>query len=439
MDQASSASRGCRSVRAQTLLLGFVCFCVPGMWNAITSMAGGISDKAVASQAMAALYACFAASSLLAPVATNLLGGRATLFAGCLGYIVYVLALLAHGPWGALADGLLVAAGALNGICAGLLWTAQGALIMSYPTREAKASYLALFWIVFNSGAVAGGLLSFGLNFDEVAREATSGTFVAFALVMLLGSLLCWTLSPLHLVVRSDGSRVELQPSHSVGTELWGMLASFSDRRVLALLPLFAYSNWFYAYQFTCYNARLFDTRTQGLNNALYWGAQMLGAWVLGVLLDLDKLPLAARAWISLASLAAIVGISWFLGIAANDKYGLDGTDVVAIDFNDVDYIGPLLLYGLWGFSDALVQCWSYWLMGQLEESAEKLSRLAGVYKSVQSLGAACSWALSTGAAPPSVQAYANAALFLAALPGAAYVSLRCVGSTSSRIATKER
>ena len=30
--------------RTQASLLGLVCFCVPGMWNSITSMAGGITD-----------------------------------------------------------------------------------------------------------------------------------------------------------------------------------------------------------------------------------------------------------------------------------------------------------------------------------------------------------------------------------------------------------
>ena len=40
--------RSCRRPRSsmsQVVLLGIVCFCVPGTWNAVTSMAGGIRAR----------------------------------------------------------------------------------------------------------------------------------------------------------------------------------------------------------------------------------------------------------------------------------------------------------------------------------------------------------------------------------------------------------
>ena len=162
-----------RSALSQVLLLGAICFCVPGMWNSITSMAGGIEDQAVVSTATAWLYGCFAVTSILAPVANNKLGSRATLFLGTLGYLIYVVSL-----WCALCPDMLprmhsitpratrcrtyartggtfvVVAGAINGVCAALLWTAQGTLIMSYPSKDTKGIYLSYFWIIFNIGAV---------------------------------------------------------------------------------------------------------------------------------------------------------------------------------------------------------------------------------------------------------------------------------------------
>ena len=38
--------------------------------------------------------------------------------------------------------------------------------------------------------------------------------------------------------------------------------------QMLALAPLFLYSNWFYAYQFACFNAALFSARTQARHHA---------------------------------------------------------------------------------------------------------------------------------------------------------------------------
>jgi len=53
----------------------------------------------------------------------------------------------------------VIFAGALLGVCAGLLWTAQGAIMMSYPTEDLKGRYISWFWMIFNLGAVIGGLV----------------------------------------------------------------------------------------------------------------------------------------------------------------------------------------------------------------------------------------------------------------------------------------
>jgi MFS family permease len=55
--------------------------------------------------------------------------------------------------------GFIIFAGALLGACAGLLWTAQGAIMMSYPSEDMKGRYISWFWMIFNLGAVIGGLV----------------------------------------------------------------------------------------------------------------------------------------------------------------------------------------------------------------------------------------------------------------------------------------
>jgi hypothetical protein len=49
-------------------------------------------------------------------------------------------------------SGFVIAAGALLGVCAGLLWTAQGSLMLAYATEATKGRYIATFWIIFNLG-----------------------------------------------------------------------------------------------------------------------------------------------------------------------------------------------------------------------------------------------------------------------------------------------
>jgi MFS family permease len=46
------------------------------------------------------------------------------------------------------------------GCCAGILWSAQGAIMMSYPSEKLKGRYISWFWMIFNLGAVIGSLVS---------------------------------------------------------------------------------------------------------------------------------------------------------------------------------------------------------------------------------------------------------------------------------------
>lgn len=50
-------------------------------------------------------------------------------------------------------------------------------------------------------------------------------------------------------VIRSDGTVVQLQSAISFRDELRGFWGQFKDWRMLAMLPMFFASNYFYAYQ----------------------------------------------------------------------------------------------------------------------------------------------------------------------------------------------
>jgi hypothetical protein len=130
MDGAHRPVGGIRSALGQVTVVGLVCFCSAGMFNATVSVTGGI-DPCVASAATATLYTTFTASALLSPAACNAIGPRASLALGSLGYVGYCAALVEYRSHPVAAP--VVAAGALNGLCAGLLWTAQGQVSCSLP------------------------------------------------------------------------------------------------------------------------------------------------------------------------------------------------------------------------------------------------------------------------------------------------------------------
>ena len=70
------------------------------------------------------------------------------------------------------AGPFVIAAGVIVGICAGLLWTAQGSLMLAYPTEGEKGKFIAIFWSIFNLGGVVGAAVSLGQNFHSEVRPA---------------------------------------------------------------------------------------------------------------------------------------------------------------------------------------------------------------------------------------------------------------------------
>jgi MFS family permease len=87
----------------------------------------------------------------------NRLGIRFALSFGGIGYCIYSISLLVSVH--KYVPGFNIFAGAFLGVCAGLLWAAQGTIMMSYPTEQQKGRYFAWFWAIFNVGACIGSLV----------------------------------------------------------------------------------------------------------------------------------------------------------------------------------------------------------------------------------------------------------------------------------------
>ncbi|RHZ15595.1 hypothetical protein DYB31_015782, partial [Aphanomyces astaci] len=130
------------SALTQVLLVSFVCFTCPGLFNALGSIAAGVADETISYNATSLLYAFFALFGLFGGGVVNVIGPKYTLFIGSWGYILYSGSLLAMDKgynattkeYTSASTNFFYAANAILGICAGFLWTAQGQMCMSYPT-----------------------------------------------------------------------------------------------------------------------------------------------------------------------------------------------------------------------------------------------------------------------------------------------------------------
>ncbi|KAK4183572.1 major facilitator superfamily domain-containing protein [Podospora australis] len=389
----------------QLLMVAMVCFLCPGMFNALSGLgAAGQVDPSAQNDASTALYSTFAVVAFFSGTIANMLGVKATLSVGGLGYCIYAASFLCFNH--TQNRGFVVFAGAFLGVCAGLLWTAQGTIMMSYPPEDKKGRYISWFWIIFNLGAVIGALVPLGQNVNSRDNVAvTDGTYVGFIVLMFLGAVLALFLCNAGNVIRHDGSKVILMKNPSWKTEIKGLVETITASPwVVLLFPMFFASNIFYTYQLNDMNGGHFNIRTRALNNLLYWTSQIIGAIVFGYALDAGKFRRSVRAKASFIVLFVITFIIWGGGWAwqkdqvvreiAEDENS--GYDKLRIDWVDgaPRYIAPMFLFMFYGFYDAAWQTCIYWYMGALSNSGRKAANLAGFYKGIQSAGAAVFWRL---------------------------------------------
>ncbi|KAM5449405.1 hypothetical protein MaudCBS49596_004886 [Microsporum audouinii] len=390
----------------QVLLISFICFCCPGMYNALTGLGGsGQVDATVAANANVALLSATAATALfvVGPI-FSIIGPRACWLVGGWTYALYSASLL---NFNIRHNGsFVIAAGAILGVGASFLWVTQGAIMTTYVPESQKGRAIAVFWIIFNLGGMIGSLASFGINFNSKEGSVSNSTYIATMVIMIFG----WVIG----VFICPPSRIKLLQLHEAETSvvhqsIWKRLASIFHSllqiRVLCVLPLFFCANVFYSYQQNNVNGTTFNIRTRSLNSAIYWMAQMFGGLLMGYLLDFAYFNRRQRAWLGWATLMVTGMAIWGGGLAfqrwEDDRlaHGLK---------QDIDYArdakiatGPIWLYFFYGAYDALWQGYCYWLIGTMSNSAAVAAVLVGAYKTFQAAGGAMAWRVNAlGAAP---------------------------------------
>jgi len=376
----------------QVVLLGFVCFMCPGLFNALNGLGGGGQLNAtVSANANSALYSTFAFFAFFAGSVNNTIGAKNTLRLGSLGYALYIgsyLAVNIHpNAWG-----FIIGAGAVLGMCAGLLWTAQGSLMLAYPTESQKGKFIGIFWSIFNLGGVVGAAVSLGQNFHSEADAVGNGTYIGFLVLTLIGVFIPLVMADPHKMIRADGTKVTTPRHPSWKTEFKGLwVALRTDPYIILLFPMFFASNWFYTWQFNDFNGALFNIRARSLNNLVYWLAQIVGSVSIGFLLDQRSLSRRVRAFSGWVVLVIMVFAVHTWGYFYQRGYTRE-TVSAKIDIYDSEYAGRVMLYIMCGLLDSMWQTCAYWLMGAMSNDPAKLAHFTGFYKSLQSAGAAGVW-----------------------------------------------
>ncbi|KAL3488135.1 major facilitator superfamily domain-containing protein [Aspergillus germanicus] len=375
----------------QVTILGFVTFCSVGMYSAISGLgAGGTQDPQLSDIAHGALYDCFAISGFFAGSVNNLLGPRLTLSLGSTGYSLYIGALWAfqlHGTrW------FLILAGAFLGVSAALFWAAQGAIMMAYPLEKDRGRAFSLTWSIFQLGVLVGAAIAVGIQTNSTLPNVSTAVYLVFMIIMLTAILTSWLILPPHLVVRKDGTFVQVETLPSPRQEFYAFIQQLHDWRLIALFPMFFSSNYFYAYQ-GALTQFLFTGRARALASLLTGVGSILGSLLFGFVTDQVSPSRRSRALTGWCGLGAEL-------LRVVVRYSVAG----AVYKAEHDPPGTSVAVGLDSFA---VLC----------AIATFLARMAGYYKDVQSAGNAISYGMDAVKTPFLTEFIVSWGLLLISMP----------------------
>ena len=417
-----------RTPLAQTVTLGLVFFFVFSSYTTIQFYARTTYGPKLSADCVSCVYFTFTGACLVAPAATNKWGSRRVLFWGVLGYASLVSASLVYFIYG--IKFIVILGGGILGVGAALLWTGQGRLILDYAAVAPSQSgtLMGVFWAVFQCSAIVGGLITF-LFYSESPSGGSVGLYVIFLCFIVVGALSTQLLlSPADLIrpqempesettflqaadtpsapslASVDTQPVELAQPTTISTSSWydeakETLLLFWTRPMGLLSVLFFYTGFNQPYQQATFSNRFFSKRTIGLEMVIFHLFEIVGAMVIGRVLDKDR---NGRRRSAMQCLLVFIVVNTTGNLSAWYQENQGRTEPV--DIADFASMLPSLSLALWGFADSLIQVYVYWLLGTIFESSEDHSRAVGLYKCVQSLGVSIGFSLTPLTRLPALQ-----------------------------------
>ncbi|KAG0287221.1 hypothetical protein BGZ96_008835 [Linnemannia gamsii] len=420
----------------QIILIGVICLGTIGMFNAMSSI-GNAGNHSPTAQNLAITSSSIAyiIGFLVAGGTYNMLGPRPCVLFGGFTFFLYAGAMyLARDDEHSIYPPL---AGILLGLGAGCIWVTQGAMMMSYPTEDNKGKYIACFWAIFNIGAVLGSALPLIMNnsLHSDLDDVSPTTYIVYMAVMAVSTCFAFFLSKPSTIVRDNGEPVIVAKFAGVRAEFKAILSVFCDWRMLLLIPAFFFSNFSYTYQFNDFNGSNFNIRTRCLNSIVFWVAQIVGALVIGHLLDRLPWKRPKRAMLGLWVVAILFMATWLGAFLMQTKHKwqrkVNYPDTHLIDYEHGKIYSELLtIFTMFGFCDAAFAVYCYWLMGALSNKHDELSRYAGFFKAIQSLGSAVAAPLDLAQTPLNAYLITNWVLCGVSIP-AMFLVCRTVTDTT--------
>ncbi|KIW10692.1 hypothetical protein PV08_11656 [Exophiala spinifera] len=436
-------SRNLRNLRYRpwysVLVVAWLGFCHPGMFSALNGLgASGEETPALSNTVNAVVFGSLTVGGFFTGILCNYIGVRWVLTIGSLGYAPYAAALYTNAAFGNTWFPIL--GGLLCGISGVHLWTATGAINLTFPEVRHRGRAVATKFVFQNFGGFIGGIISFGINASGSTRGRVSdATYFAFTSIMCLGLIPALTVPRPDQVVRKDGSHIAAHKFQSLQEEFIGLKRSLVSINFLLLLPYILYCQWDLAYMWT-WNAAYHSVRARGLLSAFFYliGPTIIGP-IQGYLLDRTVWTRRSRAKVGTTLFAVLSLLIWIYGLVVQYQY--DNRDpTTVIDIHDPVFAKSFLLFVLYGLLENSSMIILYWIIGSLGLPPGELASLVGLAVGMGSAGSTAAFIIGAKNVALKWQLWANVITFFVGIPGLLYVAwFRVAEDSALDAATSKR
>ncbi|KAI0369052.1 MFS general substrate transporter [Pilatotrama ljubarskyi] len=381
-----------RSTFYNALILGICNFLAPGIWGAMNSLgAGGQAQPYLVNAANALTFCLMVLSCFFSSALVKLIGIKAVLIIGTMGYAPYAAGLYTNNRYG--VEWFVLVGAALCGLSAGLFWMAEAAIALSYPEPHNQGKFLG-FWLTFRvGGQLIGGAVNLGLNAKSGEAGKVSYTvYIVFIVLQCLAPLAGLLLTPPKKVQRTDGRPVKLTIQNSTWGELVATAKLFASREFLLIVPLIAQAVYSEAVMFT-YLSLWFSVRARALGSFVSAIVALSGGNLLGWILDRSSIPLKRRARGAFFFIMVTQGAWWIWATILTTRF--DRTHPT-FDWSSAGFPSAFALFLLLVLSFQLQYLYLYFVVGYLAKTPEEVVRLAGLLRGTESAAQAVSYGLGS-------------------------------------------
>ncbi|KAK5203348.1 hypothetical protein LTR47_009572 [Exophiala xenobiotica] len=410
----------------QDVTMGFILFCLPGIYIAITGLGagGGKPDSStVANQTNAILYAVFTFCAWLSGTVVNVLKPKLSIMIGSLGYPLYIAGLWYFDRTG--HKWFPLWAGAMLGMLCGILQTVGAYISFAYPEEKDKGLFISIQYSVKATGAFVGALIAFCVNVHQSkATGVSNAVYIVFIVIQMcsLPIALIFIKHPKR-IVRDDGRHIAIFKAPTLSNELRSLMKAFFDKRLLCLFPAMFVCEMPLA-MISTINAHYFDLRTRSLNNLFYQFVGILAPYLLIHILDNPNISSRRRrgiigtAIMGIITLGACVGLYIWLKVVNYAHL----TETPAVDWTGADFAGMFVIYMLFGLIYSGYQVVVEWTLSALTNDPSTLAQFAGMIKGTSALGICISFIMAAQKVPTVGQLSLQFGLYVLGYIGHFYV-----------------